>query len=64
MFNGVGIRRTTLVAESLLLKLALIVTVYETCVVPISVTVGIIRNGSLTFDVDRYLLKIELYGGI
>ena len=55
VFNGVGIRRTTFVAESLLLKLVLTVTSYETLEVPISVTLGIIRRGSLTLDVDRYL---------
>jgi hypothetical protein len=55
VFNGVGIRITTLVAESLLLKFAFTVTVYETWVVPISVTVGMIRRGSLTLDVERYL---------
>jgi len=55
VFNGVGIRRTMLVAESLLPKLALTVTVYCTCVVPISVTDGIILRGSLTFEVERYL---------
>jgi hypothetical protein len=55
VFSGVGMRRTTFVADSLLLKLALTVTAYETCVVPISVTVGITRRGSLTFEVERYL---------
>ena len=55
VFSGVGIRRTTFVAESLLLKFALTVIVYETCVVPISVTVGMMRRGSLTLDVERYL---------
>lgn len=56
VFNGVGIRRTTLVADSLLLKFALMVTTYETWVVPISVTVGMMRSGNFTFDVERYLL--------
>jgi hypothetical protein len=55
VLSGVGIRRTTLVAASLLLKLALTVIVYDTKVVPTSVTVGMIRRGSLTFDVERYL---------
>lgn len=54
-FNGVGIRRTMLVAESLLPKLALTVTVYCTCVVPISVTDGMTFKGNLTFEVERYL---------
>lgn len=57
VLRGVGIRRTTLVAESLLLKLVLTVTTYDTCVVPISFTVGIIRSGSFTFEVDLYLRK-------
>lgn len=55
MFNGVGMRSTTLVAESLLLKLALTATMYDTWLVPISVTVGATRKGSFTLDVDRYL---------
>jgi hypothetical protein len=55
VFSGVGIRRTTLVADNLLLKLALTVTIYVTWVVPTSVTVGIIRSGNFTFDVERYL---------
>ncbi len=55
VFRGVGIRRTTLVADSLLLKLVLIVTAYDTCVVPISVTVGMILKGSFILEVDRYL---------
>ena len=55
VFNGVGIRRTTSVADNLLLKFALTETVYDTCVVPISVTLGMIRRGNLTFEVDRYL---------
>lgn len=46
---------TTLVAESLLLKLVFTVTAYDTCVVPISLTVGRTRNGSFTFEVERYL---------
>lgn len=54
-FRGVGIRNTTLVAESLTLKLALTVIVYCTWDVPTSVTDGVIRKGSLTFDVERYL---------
>lgn len=45
----------TFVAESLLLKLALMVIVYDTWVVPISFTVGMIRRGNLTLDVERYL---------
>ncbi len=56
-FSGVGIRMTTLVADSLLLKLVFTVTTYDTCVVPISFTVGITRSGSLTLDVARYLQK-------
>jgi len=44
-----------LVAESLLLKLALTVTVYCTWVVPISVTDGMTLRGSLTLEVERYL---------
>lgn len=55
VFKGVGIRNTTFVAESLLLKFAFMVIVYETWVVPISVTVGMIRRGSFTFEVERYL---------
>lgn len=55
VLSGVGIRTTTFVAESLLLKFVLTVTTYETDEVPISVTVGIILSGSLTFEVDRYL---------
>jgi hypothetical protein len=51
-------RITTFVAESLLLKFVLIVTTYETWVVPISFTVGITRRGSFTFDVERYLGKV------
>ena len=54
-FRGVGIRNTTFVAESLTLKLALTVIVYCTCDVPTSVTDGVMRKGSLTFDVERYL---------
>ena len=56
VLSGVGIRTTTFVADSLLLKLVLTVTTYETCVVPISLTVGMTRNGSLIFDVERYLM--------
>ena len=56
VLRGVGIRSTTFVAESLLLKFALTVTVYDTCDVPISFTVGMTRSGSLTFDVDLYLM--------
>lgn len=59
VLSGVGIRRTTFVAESLLLKLALMVTTYDTWDVPISFTVGIIRNGNLTFDVERYLSGVR-----
>lgn len=55
VFSGVGIRITTLVAESLFPKLVFTVTMYDTCDVPISLTVGITLNGSLTLDVDRYL---------
>lgn len=55
VLRGVGIRMTTLVAESLLLKLVFTVTAYDTCVVPISLTVGRTRNGSFTFEVERYL---------
>ena len=55
VFNGVGILSTTLVADSLFPKFALTVTAYETCVVPISFTVGMTRNGSLILDVHRYL---------
>jgi hypothetical protein len=53
VFRGVGIRKMTSVADSLLLKFALTEIVYDTCVVPISVTLGMIRSGSLTFEVDR-----------
>lgn len=56
VLSGVGIRITTLVAESLLLKSAFTLTIYDTCVVPISLTVGITRSGNLTFLVDRYLV--------
>ena len=55
VLSGVGIRTTTFVAESLLLKFVLTVTTYDTCVVPISLTVGMTRNGNFTFEVDRYL---------
>lgn len=55
VFNGVGILNTTFVALSLLLKFVLTVTSYDTLLVPISVTVGMTRRGSLTFDVARYL---------
>lgn len=55
MFKGVGIRKTTLVAESLGLKLVFTVTSYDTRDVPISVTVGITLRGNLTLDVERYL---------
>jgi len=55
VFSGVGIRRTTLVAESLLLKFVLTITLYVTWLVPISFTMGIILSGNLTFDVERYL---------
>ena len=57
VFKGVGIRTTTFVAESLLLKFVFTVTTYETAVVPISFTVGITRRGSLTFDVERYRIS-------
>lgn len=53
VFNGVGMRTTTLVADNLLLKLVFTVTLYETCVVPISFTVGMTRSGSLTLEVER-----------
>lgn len=59
VFKGVGIRKTMLVADSLLLKFALMVIIYVTCVVPISVTVAITRSGSFTFDVERYLTTYE-----
>jgi hypothetical protein len=53
--SGVGMRRTTFVADSFGPNAALTVTAYETWVVPISVTVGMTFSGSLTFDVLRYL---------
>jgi hypothetical protein len=53
VFRGVGIRRTTSVADNLLLKFALTEIVYDTCDVPISVTLGMMRSGNLTFEVDR-----------
>ena len=53
VFNGVGIRITTLVADNLVLKVVLTVMSYETCDVPISFTVGMTLSGSLTFDVER-----------
>jgi hypothetical protein len=59
VFNGVGIRKTTFVADNLLPKLAFTATLYDTCDVPISFTVGITRKGSLTFDVERYLHVIS-----
>ena len=59
VLSGVGIRRTIFVAESLLLKFVFTVTVYCTCVVPTSVTEGMMRNGSLTFEVERYLNVTE-----
>ena len=58
VFRGVGMRITTFVAESLLLKLVLTVITYDTWVVPISLTVGMTRKGSFTFDVERYLSKV------
>lgn len=58
MFNGVGIRKTTLVADNLFPKLAFTEMLYDTCVVPISFTVGITRKGNLTFDVERYLYNV------
>lgn len=54
-FKGVGILNTTFVADNLLLKIVLRVTVYCTWVVPTSVTLGITRIGNFTFDVERYL---------
>jgi len=57
VFRGVGIRKTTLVAESLALKLVLMVMTYETREVPISVTVGMMRSGNFTLDVARYLKR-------
>jgi hypothetical protein len=57
VFNGVGIRRMTLVAASLALKPALTVMLYCTCEVPISLTVGWIRRGRLMSDVVRYLCE-------
>lgn len=53
VFNGVGILRTMLEAESFASKLVLIVTVYETAEVPISFTVANTLIGSFTFDVER-----------
>ena len=55
VFRGVGIRKTTLVADSFGLKFVLTLTMYDTCDVPISVIVGITLIGKLTFEVDRYL---------
>lgn len=55
VLSGVGIRRTTFVADSLASKLVFTITMYVTCEVPISLTVGMILNGSFTFDVERYL---------
>lgn len=57
VFKGVGIRRTTLVADNLGLKFVRMLTIYDTWVVPISVTVGNTLSGKLMFEVDRYLLK-------
>ena len=54
-FKGVGILNTIFVADSLLLKIVLRVIVYCTWVVPTSVTLGMIRMGSFTFEVERYL---------
>lgn len=59
VFKGVGMRRTTLVADSFGLKFVRMLTIYETCVVPISVTVGRTFKGRLMFEVDRYLLNFE-----
>jgi len=55
-FKGVGILSTTFVADNLLLKIVLRVIVYCTWVVPTSVTLGMIRMGSFTLEVERYLL--------
>jgi len=55
VFKGVGIRSVTVVALSLELKLALMVTTYETSLVPFSVMVGRTRRGKLIFAVERYL---------
>lgn len=49
-------RRTTLVADNLGLKFVRMLTIYDTWVVPISVTVGNTLSGKLMFEVDRYLL--------
>jgi hypothetical protein len=62
VFNGVGIRKTTLVADNLFPKLAFTAMLYDTCVVPISFTVGITRKGNLTFDVERYLHNVTFSG--
>ena len=62
VFNGVGIRKTTLVADNLFPKLAFTAMLYDTCVVPISATVGSTRKGNLTFDVERYLRDVS--GGL
>lgn len=53
VFRGVGMRRTTLVADSLFPKFVFRTMRYVTCVVPTSLTVGITRRGSFTFEVDR-----------
>lgn len=53
VFRGVGMRRTTFVADSLLPKFVLIAMTYVTWVLPTSVTVGMTFSGSLTFVVDR-----------
>ena len=53
VFSGVGILTTRLEAESFASKLVLIVTIYETPMVPISFTVARTLMGSFTFDVER-----------
>ena len=53
VFNGVGIFTTRLEAESFGSKFVLIATMYETPLVPISLTVANTLIGSFTFDVER-----------
>lgn len=53
VFSGVGILTTRLEAESFVSKLVLIATIYETPVVPTSLTVASTLIGSFTFDVER-----------
>ena len=57
VLRGVGILRTTLLALSFGLKLALIWIVYSTRDLPISSTIGWTRKGSWTLLVDRYLCE-------